>query len=123
MANVSLFRVMARMLAAACLIATIGASRSGAQQKIESELVTLRDGGFYPSKIVRPSGTFFLVVLNRSHANKISLGITGPGASVIAAVEDIVDLKQSYLLELTANTYVLKDSAHPGWTPLTITLH
>jgi hypothetical protein len=112
-----------RLFVAGCMIATFGAGRVGAQQKIETEVVTLRDGGFYPSKITRPAGTFLLVVLNRSHANSVSPGITGPGASVVVGVASMLDLKQSFLLTLSANSYTLTDSAHAAWTPLTIVLH
>ena len=91
--------------------------------KIEVELVTLRDGGLYPSKIKRTAGKVLLIVKNRSHSNQMQLGVTRSDGSVIAAVEAITALSQDYFLDLPAGEYTLKESGHPGWTPLTIVTH
>jgi hypothetical protein len=108
---------------AACLLFFLGASTIVAQNKLEVEIVTLRDGGFYPSKITRPAGKFLLVVKNRSHAKQVQLGITRSDTTVIASVQQVIDLTQDYSLDLPAATHTLKDSAHPSWIPLTIVTH
>ena len=92
----------------------------GGAQKLEMELVYLRDGGFTPSKITRPKGKFILVVKNRSHVDNAMLGITGVGGSILAPTTALVGLNQDYVLDLPATTSVLIDAAHPTWTPLTI---
>ena len=63
------------------------------QHKIEAEVVSLRDGGFFPSTITRPHGKFLLVVKNRSHASEIILGVTRHDGTVIAAAEKVDRLK------------------------------
>ncbi len=113
---------MATVVAAAWLAVVCGGT-ARAQQKIQAEVVTLRDGGFSPAQISRPAGQFLLVVKNRSHAAKVSLGITALDLSTVAPVQDFLGVGKDYMLTLTASTYVLKDSAHPTWTPLTIVVH
>src|SRR5580658_8468058 len=83
----------------------LGNLRAQTPQKLEVEIVTLRDGGFYPNKITRPAGTFMLLVLNRSHANQIQLGINSSEGTVIAAVEQMTDVTKSYVFPFPADTY------------------
>jgi hypothetical protein len=116
-------------IAAAILVSSsLGAQTSAPAPvvtlKLEVEVVTLRDGGFYPDNLTRPAGKFVLVVINRSHATQPQFGITSSSsAAVVAAVEQVLDISKVYPLELAAGTYVLKDSTHPKWGMLTIVTH
>jgi len=105
------------VLAATTLVSAIPLR---SQSKIEAEVVFLVDGGFSPSKITRRPGLFLLVIKNRSHSSQMQLGVTKQDGTVIAATESVVDSNRDYLLDLPASTYVLRDAAHPSWTPLTI---
>ena len=113
-----------RKLALAILIVacagTTGAQRNS--QITDVQIVTLLDGGFYPSKITHAAGVrFLLFVVNRAHTNQMQLGMTrNSDGSVALAQELVTDWNRSYVLNLTADTYVFKEWSHPNWTPLTI---
>lgn len=93
------------------------------QAKIQVEVVTLRDGGFYPSTLIRPAGNFLLVVKNRSHATEVELGIARSDATVVVAAEQVITINRDYILDLPGGTYTLRDSSHPKWVPLSIITH
>jgi len=124
-------RGLFHLAAVATLFVVFGCQCSGqtnnpapsATAKIEVEVVTLRDGGFYPNKITRPAGQFVLLVINRSHAVEPQFGITNSAASAIAAVESVAGVYKGYILQLAADTYLLSDSSHPSWSKLTIVTH
>jgi hypothetical protein len=103
------------------LCAGLLATSLWAGQKLEAEVVSLRNGGFSPAKITRPAGQqFLLVIKNRAGTDQMTLSIAHNNGLSVEASATIKDLDQDYLLNLTAGTYTLTDSSHPKWTPLTI---
>lgn len=85
-------------------------------QKVETELLTIRRTGFHPSRVSRPEGKFLLAVSNRSGAVELNLrlhSVTG-----VRLVETRVSNKQLYwsgLVTLPAGEYVLTEANHPNW--------
>lgn len=90
--------------------------------KIEAEVVSLRVGGFFPPKITRPPGQFLLVVKNRAGTTSMTLSIASKEAAMAVPSASVLGFNQDYLLNLAPDTYVLADSSHPKWTPLTIVI-
>lgn len=108
----------------ACFWTVLGQSQTAPNVgKVEVELVTLRDGGFYPSTITRSAGKFLLIVKNRSHSHQVQYGVTRSDAAVVAPVETVIAISRDYILDLPAGTYLLRESSHPNWTPLTVVTH
>lgn len=92
------------------------------QQKIEAEVVFLRDSGFFPNTIQRKPGKFLLIVKNRSHASEISIGVASHSQQVLVAPTNAVASSHNFTLNLVAGDYAVTDANHPNWSQLTISI-
>jgi hypothetical protein len=120
--NVTDFTAASLRISIALYAFLLCARISPAQGKMEAELVTIRDGGFVPARVTRPAGPFLLVVKNRTRESEVDLSLVRQDGTVINAIEKVTAVDRDYMLTLPASTYVLKDSAHPSWTSLTIVI-
>ena len=108
----------------ALAIMGLAASCLNAQQKLEAELASLRDGGFTPSAIQRPAGPFLLVIKNRSSVQSMAVQLVRKdNGEVIVAPVSGKSPGQSYLLTLSPGVHVLSDADHPERLGMTITIH
>ena len=92
------------------------------QSPIEVELVFANDTGFYPQSIERGSGKFLLIVINRSSVSATTIRIATQGLAAVAPTISTTAKSQDFTLDLSPGTYLLSDSSHPTWSPVTIVI-
>lgn len=92
-------------------------------EKLEAELVTLTETGFAPQEIVRPRGTFLLVVDNRSGMQEVEFRldrVAGGRVHQVRIPRHQVDWMERFALP--PGTYLLSEANRPEWTcRLTVT--
>lgn len=92
-------------------------------EKLEAELVTLTETGFAPSEIVRPMGTFLLVVDNRSGMQEVEFRLdrfAGGRVHQVRIPRHQVDWMERFTLP--PGTYLLSEANRPEWNcRLTVT--
>jgi hypothetical protein len=92
-------------------------------EKLVAELVTLTETGFAPSEIVRPMGTFLLVVDNRSGMQEVEFRldrVAGGRVHQARISRHQVDWMERFTLP--PGTYLLSEANRPEWTcRLTVT--
>jgi hypothetical protein len=90
-------------------------ARSG-KQRVEGEIIAITSHGFEPTQITRPTGSFLLVVDNRSGLQAITLLLNGdvglPLRNVLVRREQ---RNWSDIVDLPPGNYALKEATHPGW--------
>jgi hypothetical protein len=84
--------------------------------RLDSVLITINRGGFYPAAFSRPQGKFFLLVENRSELREVDLrlDIVGGGRLLDVNVPD-GQLDWTELLDLNPGEYRLTEANRPDW--------
>ncbi len=97
------------------------ADASGQQEeRIESELITLRRFGFEPAAIKRPAGDVILIINNRSNLPDVSLTLTRVQGNRPADKVKDVGLRKGQVnwverFNLPPGDYVLTEASRPDW--------
>lgn len=94
-----------------------------AQERVETEIITLKPTGFEPSQITRPAGRFFLAITNRSGLEEVSLRLTAEGGNKVKESR-VLRKKPRWrdLVDLPPGHYTLTEANHPEWVcQITIT--
>jgi hypothetical protein len=84
--------------------------------RLDSVLITINQGGFYPAALSRPKGKFFLLVENRSEVREVDLRldrVTGNRLREVKAPSGQLDWTE--LLDLNPGEYRLTEAKHPNW--------
>lgn len=84
--------------------------------QLDSVLITINRGGFYPAALSRPKGKFFLLVENRSEAREVDLRIDRVAGDRLRKVKvSSGQLDWTELLDLSPGEYRLTEAKHPDW--------
>jgi hypothetical protein len=83
---------------------------------LDSALITINRGGFYPAAFSRPQGKFFLLVENRSELREVDLRLDIVGGRRLLDV-NVPDgqLDWTELLDLNPGEYRLTEANRPDW--------
>jgi len=84
--------------------------------RLDSVLITINRGGFYPAALSRPQGKFFLLVENRSELREVDLRLDIVGGRRLLDV-NVPDgqLDWTELLDLNPGEYRLTEANRPDW--------
>jgi hypothetical protein len=95
---------------------TRGLDAQSTPTRLDSVLITINRGGFYPAAFSRPQGKFFLLVENRSELREVDLrlDIVGGGRLLDVNVPD-GQLDWTELLDLNPGEYRLTEANRPDW--------
>jgi len=91
-------------------------TRSSSRKKVQTELITINPGGFFPRTITRSKEAFFLAVDNRSGAPDVTLRLsrkTGSKVHEVLVTRNQPDWVE--LFDLTPGDYELTDADHLAW--------
>jgi hypothetical protein len=87
-----------------------------AQNRVETEIVTLGSTGFEPGALTRPQGRFYLEVDNRSELPEVEFKIsTESGQQLFQAIVPHEQLDWQQELDLAPGRYLLTEANHPEW--------
>jgi hypothetical protein len=93
------------------------------QERVETELITIRSSGFEPVEITRPKGRVFFEVDNRSGLSEINLLLDSEHGNRLHQARvrrEQLDWHQE--LDLRPGRYLLTEANHPDWVcQITIT--
>jgi hypothetical protein len=94
-----------------------------AQERPETERVTLRPTGFDPAQITRPQGEFILAADNLSGLREVTLTLEREkGERIRERRLPTEQFKWRARLDLPPGRYVIREAGHPDWAcTLTIT--
>jgi hypothetical protein len=84
--------------------------------RLDSVLITINRGGFYPGAFSRPQGKFFLLVENRSELPEVGLRldhVTGRRLLDVNVQDGQLDWTE--LLDLNPGEYRLTEANRPDW--------
>jgi hypothetical protein len=84
--------------------------------RLDSVLITINRGGFYPAAFSRPQGKFFLLVENRSELREVDLRldhVTGRRLLDVNVPDGQLDWTE--LLDLNPGEYRLTEANRPDW--------
>lgn len=90
--------------------------RESKQERVETELITVRSTGFEPAEITRPQGRVFFEVDNRSGLSEINLQLVAEHGNRLHQARvrrEQLDWYQE--LDLQPGRYLLTEADHPGW--------
>jgi hypothetical protein len=83
---------------------------------IESEIITIRRGGFEPAEIIRPKGPVLWMVDNRSGLKDVSLHLDQEhGNRLRDMLVHREQLDWSETIDLPPGRYQLTEADHPDW--------
>jgi hypothetical protein len=89
---------------------------NSAQERVETELITIQPGGFEPAEITRPQGRIRLAVDNRSGNNEVLLRFEREASQhqhEFSIPGSKLDWRE--VMELQPGTYLLSEANHPEW--------
>jgi|SRR5215216_603348 len=87
------------------------------QERLETELITLRPTGFEPNEIQRPQGAFILGVDNQTGVEAIELRMARADGQRLNALEaPRRKISWREVVDLAPGQYVLSEANHPDWT-------
>jgi hypothetical protein len=84
--------------------------------RLDSVLITINRGGFYPAALSRPKGKFFLMVENRSEQREVDMRldrVTGARMRKVKVPGGQLDWTE--LLDLNPGEYRLTEANNPDW--------
>lgn len=85
-------------------------------ERVESEIVTIRPTGFEPSRITRPPGKFYLFVENLTGLGEVNLRLEALGAARLFDVRvPLAKRDWRQLVELPPGEYSVTEADHPNW--------
>jgi hypothetical protein len=90
--------------------------RDAKQERVETELITIRSTGFEPHEITRPEGRVFFEVDNRSGLPEINLRLSSEHGNRLHQARvrrEQLDWHQE--LDLRPGRYVLTEANHTDW--------